>query len=118
MKRLRAAFQWLSLNYWPFMEATKQHSIWETGVLDASLESLLEEYAKSVGSSDGGVPSDIVQRATRIDPGQARVLATGPADCTDASCDAASQEEDTGVDDMTANQSAGILDGALMISRQ
>ena len=93
------------------MEATKHHDIWETGVLDASLGSLLDEYAKSVGSSDGGVPSEILQGATRIDPGQARVLASGPADCIDASCDAAGQEEDTGVDDLSGNQSAGILDG-------
>ena len=54
VRRLRAAFQWLSLNPWPFMEATKEHSIWETGILDSNLESLLEEYAKSVGSTEGG----------------------------------------------------------------
>ena len=42
VRRLRAAFQWLSLNSWPFMDATKEHDIWETGVLDANLESSLE----------------------------------------------------------------------------
>ena len=95
------------------MEATKEHSIWETGALDANLESLLEEYAKSVGSIDSGVPSEIVQGATRIDPTQARVLASGPADCTDPFDGTTHQDDVTDADVMTADQSAGILDGGV-----
>ena len=95
------------------MEATKEHSIWETGIIDANIESLLEEYAKSVGSSDGGASPEIVQGATPIAPEQARILVSGPADCTDASDDVVPQDEVSGADNMPANQSAGILDGGV-----
>ena len=42
--QLRRAFTWLSVNSWPFMEATKHHAMWETGSLDPALETLLQEY--------------------------------------------------------------------------
>ena len=50
VEKLRRAFRWLSLNSWPFMEATKWHEFWRTGSLDPSLESLLQQYTASVGS--------------------------------------------------------------------
>ena len=77
----RAAFQWLSVNNWPFMEATRTHVLWETGNLDTKLEELLELYQQSLGAVSQGVPAELVQGAARILPGQAKVLAFGPADC-------------------------------------
>ena len=82
VEKLRAAFRWLSLNSWPFMEATKGHSLWHTGALDPKLEALLQEYAQSVGGTQGGTPAELVQGASRIAPEHASVLASGPANCT------------------------------------
>ena len=79
--KLRKAFQWLAVNSWPFMEATKQHELWETGLLDESLEGLLHAYTDSVGATDGGVPSEILSAASRIAPEHAGIHAAGPADC-------------------------------------
>eukprot|EP00973_Karenia_brevis_P058925 8203189-Karenia_brevis.AAC.1 len=42
VENLRAAFRWLSVNSWPFMEATKNHELWETDRLETNLEDLLE----------------------------------------------------------------------------
>ena len=42
VQKLRRAFAWLSVNSWPFMEVTKDHVLWQTGVLAPSLESLQE----------------------------------------------------------------------------
>ena len=79
--RLRAAFRWLSENSWPFMEATKQHILWETNLLDPSVESLLTAYEKSIGCTTGGVPAELVQSASGIAMGHASVHLAGPADC-------------------------------------
>ena len=43
VQKLRNAFRWLSVNSWPWMEATKQHELWESGSLDESLEALLRD---------------------------------------------------------------------------
>jgi len=83
VEKLRKAFQWLSMNSWPFMEATKQHDLWSTGLLDQSLEELLHAYTQSIGSSTGGMPSELFLGATRIAPEHAGVHAAGPADCVD-----------------------------------
>ena len=61
VQKLRRAFQWLSLNSWPFMEATRHHELWETGSLDPAFETLLEEYFKSTGTRSGGVPCEVLQ---------------------------------------------------------
>ena len=81
--RLRSAFRWLSCNSWPFMEATKHHEVWETGSLNASLESLVQEYASSVGNTCGGIPAELFQGAVRIAAESAKIHAAGPANCTD-----------------------------------
>ena len=79
--KLRKAFHWLSLNSWPFMAATKHHSLWETDVLDDSLEELLQAYVQSIGTSDRGVPTELMQGASRIMAEHAAVHAKGPANC-------------------------------------
>ena len=112
--KLRSAFRWLSANSWPFMEATKQHLLWETEALDKPLEDLLRAYAVSVGSNASGVPSEIIQGASKIPETSASVTASGPANCTPAaeeeleSGHPASQDEQ----EVTAN-CAGILDGGI-----
>ena len=58
--KLRSSFRWLSENSWPFMIATRSHELWETGLLDESLEKLLDSYTKSVGSMSDGAPSELV----------------------------------------------------------
>ena len=79
VQKLRAAFRWLSVHSWPFMEATKYHGVWETGALDPALETLLQAYVHSVGTTKGGVPSEILQGAARIAPEHASVNLAGPA---------------------------------------
>ena len=44
--KLRRAFRWLSVNSWPFMEATRDHALWESGSLERSLEELLQAYVQ------------------------------------------------------------------------
>ena len=52
--KLRAAFKWLSLNCWPFMEATKEHTVWDQDTLDVSFEELLGMYTASMeGKTEG-----------------------------------------------------------------
>ena len=64
------------------MEHTKHHEVWEAGGLDASLESLVQEYACSVGNTCGGIPAELFQGAMRIAAENAKIHAAGPADCT------------------------------------
>ena len=82
VQKLRNAFRWLSLNSWPWMEATKLHELWDSGSLDESLEALLRDYGRSVGSNDSGVPAELIQAATCIPAEHVAVEAAGPADCT------------------------------------
>ena len=51
--RLRSAFIWLSVNSWPFMEATRDHEAWESGSLHCDLETLLSAYTESIGGIEG-----------------------------------------------------------------
>ena len=69
------------------------HELWDTELLDAPLEELLQQYAGSVGSTSGGVPAELIQGAARIDEARAKVLAAGPADCTQ-SAEAGVEEDD------------------------
>ena len=41
VRKLRCAFLWLSVNTWPFMEATMCHDAWDEGLLAHHLEALL-----------------------------------------------------------------------------
>ena len=95
--KLRNALRWLSVNSWLFMEATKQHELWESGMLDANFEALLQMYEKSVGCRTGGVPVELIENATRIAPEHAPVFGAGPADCT------ADQESNNGKDSCQNN---------------
>ena len=87
VKKLRRAFHWSSGNSWPFMAATKLHALWETGSLDDSLEALLLAYARSVGVSDGGVPSEFIDGASRIAADRATIHAPGPPNCVPSKAD-------------------------------
>ena len=80
--RLRKAFQWLSVNCWPFMVATKTHEVYEDGSLGEALEELLGQYEKSVGGVEGGAPAELVQAASRISASHATVHQSGPANAT------------------------------------
>jgi hypothetical protein len=113
LQNLREAFRWLSVNSWPFMNATKHHVAWESGKLNASLESLLQQYKQSLGAVDEGVPAELVQGAARIPPGQAKVLASGPADCVPSECgeDEHDNRGDTELD--VGDQCAGVVDGGI-----
>ena len=51
VEKLRCAFRWLSVNSWSFMEATTHHELWESNLLDSSLEDLLQAYERSFESS-------------------------------------------------------------------
>ena len=112
--KLRKAFHWLSLNSWAFMEATKQHALWENpDVLDDGLESLLRKYELSIGKVTG-VPSELIQGASRIAAEHAKVCAAGPADCTPSSEDLQQENGNTadGGEDC-AKQCAAVLDGGV-----
>ena len=113
VNKLRNAFRWLSVNSWPFMWATKHHELWETNLLESSLEELLQAYERSVGSVSGGVPSEILQGACQIPEIEFGVQSRGPANCTDEVGD----EEDkhnTGDDAAdSGNNCAAVLDGGV-----
>ena len=113
--KLRDAFLWLSVNSWPFMEATKYHDSWESGALDPGLEALLKEYRQSVGSDTGGVPAELLQAAARIAPEHASVIVAGPAQCVPQENEAEDTCEDsvTGLPDDAGANSGGVLDGGV-----
>ena len=139
MANLRSAFRWLSVNSWPFMEATMHHELWETEELAGTLEDLLREYNKSIGgvatdfvdsqstgpadatpSADrssgldmSGVPAELLQGASRISPEQAAVLASGPADCVAQPDEEDATTLDGDVHESLADQCAGIIDGGV-----
>ena len=82
------------------MEATQQHVLWETDVLDKSLEDILKAYVTSIGAEDAGVPIELIQGASKIPEACATLLAAGPADCTDE----AALEQGDGEDERRANR--------------
>ena len=94
VRRLRKACRWLSLNSWPFMEATKHHSLWETSSLDDALEKLLEAYTHSVGGDGGGVPTELIEGASRTAAEHAATHAAGPANCAPTRADLLLSEGD------------------------
>ena len=96
------------------MHATKGHHLWETGLLDPALESLLQEYTRSIGTDHGGIPYDIFQGASQIAKEHAFVTQSGPADCVEESTDDASASADAEQRDYeTGINSAGVLDGGV-----
>jgi hypothetical protein len=109
--KLRNAFRWLSLNSWPFMEATKYHELWETGALDPALETLLGEYSQSIGTDQGGVPAEILQAASRIAPEHAFVNVAGPAQCVEQEDAEQDMTEDSGIQ---MPEDAGVNSGAVL----
>ena len=56
--KLRAAFKWLSVNCWPFMEATKEHTTWDQDTLDLPFEELLASYISSMEGETEGFASE------------------------------------------------------------
>jgi hypothetical protein len=118
VERLRAAFRWLSMNSWHFMNATRHHEYWDSEALDHQLEDLLGLYEKSLGGKTcNSVPAEIIQGAARLDPRHSGVNAAGPADCLprdggDADEDEAAQGHST-VDIGEADNCAGALDGGV-----
>ena len=78
VEKLRRAFLWLSVNSWPFMEQTRHHEQWHTGVLAGPLEQLLQSYADSVGSCTGGTPGELVLAASKIDEKKSRRVLCRP----------------------------------------
>ena len=95
------------------MVETQHHELWQTNLLDKPLEELLTAYVNSVGGETGGVPSELLQGASRIDATRASVLRSGPADCTPASeGDKTEPTDDAGEDD-PGNDCAAALDGGV-----
>ena len=105
------------------MEATKTHALWETGSLHDSFEALLAAYEQSVGSCDGGVPTQLVDGACRIDARRVTLHAAGPANCTpnDPEHKGTEQPQETIVasaEDVShaLDEGAAVIDGAWTIS--
>ena len=111
--KLRRAFAWLSVNSWPFMEATKHHELWESDCLAPPFEELLQAYTASVGNPHGGAPKELIAGASRIPLAHASVHSSGPADCVETVKD--DEENQIGEDgpDMIGNQCAAALNGGL-----
>ena len=61
------------------------HQLWQTELLDDSLERLLQAYTESVGGTCGGTPAELIAGASKIAKEHGPVHAHGPADCTCAS---------------------------------
>ena len=95
------------------MEATRTHVLWETGNLDTKLEELLELYQQSLGAVSQGVPAELVQGAARILPGQAKVLAFGPADCVAQENELEPDETSLEMEGGIGDQCAGIIGGGV-----
>ena len=85
--RLRAAMQWLSVNSWDWMVATRSLGLGVAadGSIDLGpqIEEFLGEYRRSVGSDSGGVPAELLQCATPLQAKYAGTNAAGPADAVD-----------------------------------
>ena len=86
--KLRRAFGWSLTNSWPWMEATKHHTLWGADLLDGGLETFLHSYASGCGGCEG-VPAELIEGASQIIPEHATVDTPGLADYTeDATGDA------------------------------
>ena len=123
--RLRAAFTWLLSHNWQWMEATKFDHIGATthaspqrpsackpqeeSTLGASLEKLLEKYKESIGNEERGVPAELLQGATRVDPANVAVHQQGPADAVAPDNDDEHGHPD---EDAPLDASAGVLEGS------
>mgnify|MGYP002809608782 CR=1 FL=1 len=85
--RLRAAMQWLSVNSWDWMVATRSLGLGVAadGSIDLGpqIEEFLADYRRSVGSDSRGVPAELLQFATPLQAKYAETNAAGPADAVD-----------------------------------
>ena len=72
----------------------------------------IQEYAASVGTDAGGIPSELLQAASEIPADRSSVVLEGPANCTDADARASDGAGDADVDDVEV-QCAAALDGGL-----
>ena len=71
-------------NSWPWMVATRYETIEGEHSLGTTLESLLQMYIESTGSTQGGVPAEILQTATEIPEVHAPIQQAGPSDAVAA----------------------------------
>ena len=112
--KLRRAFAWLSVNSWPYLEATRHHELWESGSLATPFEELLQAYSNSVGDPTGGTPKELIAAASRIPAVHANVHGSGPADCVERKNDDGDDDQAVEADqDLAGNQCAAALDGGV-----
>ena len=107
--RLRAAFFWLGTNCWPWMEATKYAGMRSREQLGEQLETLLVAYGVSIGGATG-VPAELIQSATRIQPEAAATTQAGPADAV-AGEEAEDEEPHMAQDDAPQAECAAVIHG-------
>ncbi len=81
VSKLRAAFLWLSRNNWNFLEATRDHPAWTPDALHPLLEKVLQTYVSTIPDGQSGVPTTLVDAASRLPPGNTSTTLPGPADC-------------------------------------
>ena len=111
VSRLRAAFAWLVRHNWLWMQATKSEFIGDPcveGSLGERLEEILAAYKESVGGDGHGVPTELLQAASRVDPSHVGVHQPGPADSV-AKEDGEDDENPSKV--LPLDGSAGIIEG-------
>ena len=111
--KLRKAFAWLSLNSWPFMEATRDHEPSEAGSLGQPLEDLLAAYSDSIDGAVSGVPREILAASTRISTESGALLSAGPADCHAEAADECAQPDPVDDAGSVGTGCVGILDGGI-----
>ena len=108
--RLRAAMQWLSVNSWDWMVATRSLGLGVAadGSIDLGpqIEEFLADYRRSVGSDSGGVPAELLQCATPLQAKYAETNAAGPADAVDRG-DGADAEDEEGATHLDADTLLG-----------
>ena len=83
------------------MCATQYTNIVDVGNLGAVLENMIDVYRKSTGSASGGVPAELIQAASRMDPRNATLNLKGPAD-------AVAPDEEVGPPDFDASAAAAL----------
>ena len=89
LHRLRSAIWWLCTNCWPWMEQTKYLAVLSRDRLGSYMESVLQKYAESLGGASEGVPRELAQMSTRLDPTCMPQAHAGPADAADSAEDSA-----------------------------
>ena len=67
VQKLRAAFARLSRHCWEFLETTRDHMQSVPGAHESTWATLLQLYAASVASTQGGTPAELVQSASEVE---------------------------------------------------